>query len=49
MTAVVNGKLAEFDGHLARLQRSCRELSLTLPVSSAELKDIHYALIEKTT
>ncbi|MCL2899559.1 D-amino-acid transaminase [Brenneria tiliae] len=47
VTAVVNGKLAEFDGHLARLQRSCRELSLTLPVGPAELKDIHYALIEK--
>lgn len=47
VTAVVNGKLAEFDGHMARLQRSCRELSLTLPVTPAELKEIHQALIEK--
>ncbi|PWC22906.1 D-amino acid aminotransferase [Brenneria roseae subsp. roseae] len=47
VTAVVNGKLAEFDGHMARLQRSCRELSLTLPVTPTELKDIHHALIEK--
>lgn len=47
VTAVVNGKLAEFDGHMARLQRSCRELSFTLPVTPTELKDIHHALIEK--
>ncbi|PWC11175.1 D-amino acid aminotransferase [Brenneria roseae subsp. americana] len=47
VTAVVNGKLAEFDGHMTRLQRSCRELSLTLPVTPTELKDIHHALIEK--
>ncbi|KAA8997694.1 D-amino-acid transaminase [Affinibrenneria salicis] len=47
VTAVVNSKLAEFDGHMTRLQRSCRELSLTLPVSLDELKAIHYALIEK--
>ncbi|MFP1722757.1 D-amino-acid transaminase [Lonsdalea quercina] len=47
VTAVVNGKLAEFDGHMTRLQRSCRELSLTLPVSIEELKNIHQALIEK--
>ncbi|MCU5772142.1 D-amino-acid transaminase [Erwiniaceae bacterium BAC15a-03b] len=45
VTAVVNGKLAEFDGHVERLQRSCRELSLTLPVTPAELKSIHLALI----
>ncbi|MFS2224266.1 D-amino-acid transaminase [Pantoea sp. B65] len=47
VTAVVNGKLAEFEGHIERLQRSCRELALTLPVTPAELKDIHYALIAK--
>ncbi|MCV9879501.1 D-amino-acid transaminase [Brenneria izbisi] len=47
VTAVVNGKLAEFDGHIERLQRSCRELSLTLPVTPAELKNIHQAMIEK--
>ncbi|RLM18207.1 D-amino acid aminotransferase [Brenneria alni] len=47
VTAVVNGKLAEFDGHITRLQRSCRELSLTLPVTPSELKNIHHSLIEK--
>lgn len=47
VTAVVNGRLAEFDGHMARLARSCAELNLSLPVSTAELRDIHLALIEK--
>ena len=47
VTAVVNGKLAEFDGHMTRLQRSCRELSLQLPVSLEELAAIHQAMIEK--
>lgn len=47
VTAVVNGKLVEFDGHMARLQRSCRELSLALPVTLAELQAIHQTMIEK--
>lgn len=47
VTAVINGKLAEYDGHVTRLQRSCRELSLQLPVPIDELKAIHLALIEK--
>lgn len=47
VTAVINGKLAEFDGHMARLQRSCRELALRLPVTPEELLAIHRALIDK--
>lgn len=47
VTAVINGKLADFEGHITRLQRSCRELSLQLPVSLDELTRIHQALIEK--
>ncbi|MGM3176092.1 D-amino-acid transaminase [Dickeya lacustris] len=47
VTAVINGRLAEFDGHMARLARSCTELNLPLPVSTAELRAIHLALIEK--
>lgn len=47
VTAVINGKLAEYDGHITRLQRSCRELELQLPVSVDELKNIHLALIDK--
>lgn len=47
VTAVLNHKLVEFDGHLARLQRSCSELSLTLPVSPAQLAAIHAELITR--
>ncbi|PXW44564.1 D-amino-acid transaminase [Dickeya zeae] len=47
VTAVVNGRLAEFDGHMARLERSCRELNLHLPVSQAALREIHLQLIEQ--
>ncbi|WP_192457147.1 D-amino-acid transaminase [Musicola keenii] len=47
VTAVVNGRLAEYDGHMARLARSCRELNLRLPVSIEALREIHLALIEK--
>ena len=47
VTAVLNSKLVEFAGHLERLQRSCRELSLVMPVSAAQLKTIHEELIKK--
>lgn len=47
VTAVVNGRLAEYDGHMARLARSCRELNLRLPVSPEELHHIHLQLIEQ--
>ena len=47
VTAVLNSKLVEFTGHLERLQRSCRELSLAMPVSAAQLKTIHEELIKK--
>ncbi len=47
MTAVLNSKLLEFDGHLARLERSLKELSIAMPVSAAQLKAIHEELIQK--
>ncbi|ROP50067.1 D-alanine transaminase [Enterobacter sp. BIGb0383] len=45
VTAVVNGRLVDFAGHYARLQRSCRELQLELPVDKAELLALHRRLI----
>lgn len=45
VTSVINGGLVDIDAHLVRLQRSCRELSLTLPVSVEELTAIHQQLI----
>lgn len=47
VTAVINGRLFESDGHLARLQRSCAELNLTLPLSLDEIVTIEQELIEK--
>lgn len=47
VTAVIKGKLVDFDGHFQRLQRSCKELELSLTLTKNELKDIHHQLIEK--
>ncbi|MBF9003251.1 D-amino-acid transaminase [Vibrio nitrifigilis] len=47
VTAVLNGKLIDNAGHLARLERSCKELGLKLPVTGEELTGIQKALIEK--
>ncbi len=45
VTAVLDGKLIGFDGHLNRLQRSLGELGMDLPVQSDELLEIHRQLI----
>ncbi|MBN4863500.1 MULTISPECIES: D-amino-acid transaminase [Providencia] len=47
VTAIINGKLVDFEHHIARLQRSCHELQLALPYSSEEIKQIHTQLIER--
>ncbi|WP_213990745.1 D-amino-acid transaminase [Sodalis sp. dw_96] len=43
--AVLNGRLLENAGHIARLERSCRELKLRLPVTAAALEIIQHKLI----
>ncbi|CAG9001490.1 MAG: D-alanine aminotransferase [Candidatus Celerinatantimonas neptuna] len=45
VTAVVNSKLIDNDGHMARLSRSCNELELNLPVSTDEITHIQEELI----
>ena len=45
VTAVLDGKLIDNAGHLARLERSCRELGLVLPVTTARLTDIQKELV----
>lgn len=49
VTAVIDKKLVDFDGHFQRLQRSCKELGLSLSLSKDELKQIHLQLIEKNS
>ncbi|HGN1705966.1 TPA: D-amino-acid transaminase [Providencia rettgeri] len=47
VTAIINGKLVDLENHLARLQRSCNELQLTLPISLVQLEHIHDELMKK--
>jgi D-alanine transaminase len=47
VTAVLQGKLVDFDLHLARLARSLGEMALDLPLDSAQLLDIHRELIAR--
>lgn len=47
VTAVLDGKLVENEGHMVRLQRSCNELQISLPVTTEEITTIQKILIEK--
>ena len=47
VTAVVDGTILEFDGHVQRLERSLRELDMDMPVSREMLLEIHRELIRR--
>jgi D-alanine transaminase len=47
VSAVIGGKLVDCEAHLARLERSCGEISLALPWSKAELVAVHEELIKR--
>jgi D-alanine transaminase len=47
VSAVLGGKLVDCEAHLARLERSCGEIRLSLPWSKAELVAIHEELIKR--
>ena len=47
VTAVIDGKILEWDGHVKRLERSLKELDMKFPISETELLDIHFDLIKK--
>ena len=49
VTAVIDGKILEWDGHVKRLERSLKELDMKFPISENELLDIHFDLIKKNT
>ncbi len=46
VTSVLDGKLIDFDGHLARLERSLSELDMEKPPAFDDLLDIHRKLVE---
>ncbi len=48
VTAVLGGRLVDLDSHLARLQRSLRELDIPMPESPARIAELHHALIERS-
>ncbi|QGY40425.1 D-amino-acid transaminase [Pseudodesulfovibrio cashew] len=47
VTAVLDGKLLEFDGHMARLARSLGELEMECPLTRGELLEVHRELVER--
>ena len=47
VTAIIDGKILEWNGHIKRLKRSLNELDMKMPIETNELLDIHYKLIEK--
>jgi D-alanine transaminase len=49
VTAVINGKLVDNEGHLVRLQRSCDELGMKLPVSLGQVTEIQQQLITRNS
>ncbi len=47
VTSVLGGKLLDFDGHFARLERSCTELELENPLNRDQLLEIHRQLVAR--
>ena len=45
VTSVLGGKLIDFDGHAARLERSLTELDMPMPMSRDDLLAIHRRLV----
>ncbi len=46
VTAVINGKLVDNEGHMLRLQRSCSELQIELPATLEEITAIQKELVK---
>lgn len=47
VTSVLDGKLIDFAGHAARLERSLTELDMALPMTAEALLEIHRELVAK--
>ena len=47
VTAVIDGKMVDFEPHLQRLHRSLRELDMDQPVSDDDIKAMHQELISR--
>ena len=47
VTSILDGKICEFSGHVARLHRSLNEMGIATPCSDEELLEIHRELIRR--
>lgn len=47
VTAVLDGKLVDYEPHIERLHRSLRELDMAQPVPDAEIRGMHEELIKR--
>ncbi|WP_137391762.1 D-amino-acid transaminase [Rhodoligotrophos defluvii] len=47
VTAVIDGKLVDFEPHVQRLERSLRELAMAWPCSKDELREVHQELARR--
>lgn len=47
VTAVIGGKLVDYAGHSARLERSLAELGIPSPLNADELLDIHRQIVDR--
>ena len=47
VTSILNGKLIDFAGHAARLERSLKELDMAAPATTEELLEIHRELVKR--
>ncbi|ODM43873.1 D-amino-acid transaminase [Cereibacter johrii] len=47
VTCVLDGKLVDYAGHAARLQRSAQELGMALPLTEAELLAVHREIVAR--
>ena len=46
VTAVVDGKICEWEGHIGRLKRSLGEIGMEMPMSAEELLEVHRELVK---
>jgi D-alanine transaminase len=47
VVAVFNGQMLDLDGHLTRLARSCRELSIAMPMSPAAMVSVMKEMLRR--
>ncbi|WP_421901413.1 D-amino-acid transaminase [Maridesulfovibrio sp.] len=47
VTAVVDGKICEWEGHIGRLERSLGEIGMVMPMSADELLEVHREMVKR--